>query len=90
MTGRRSKEVQNSFFWQDRKLKLPQETVAVFSDYVKQYGITDILWKIDIWFKMSKVSKSETLASPKKGTLTHKNNLPRPPWRRSRDGRGNN
>ena len=28
----------------DRKLKLPPETVAVFADYLKQYGITDILF----------------------------------------------
>ncbi len=28
----------------DRKLKLPPEIVPVFNDYVKQYGITDILF----------------------------------------------
>jgi integrase len=28
----------------DRKLKLPHEIVSVFHDYVKRYGITDILF----------------------------------------------
>jgi site-specific recombinase XerD len=35
-TGKKSKK--------DRKLKLPQEVVPVFHDYVKRYGITDILF----------------------------------------------
>jgi site-specific recombinase XerD len=28
----------------DRKLKLPHEIVSVFHDYVKRYGITDVLF----------------------------------------------
>ncbi len=50
----------------DRKLKLPPEMVPVFTDYVKQYGITDILFPYTPRFIEMLLSKTADMAGLQK------------------------